>query len=156
MPVKQRKAKGRAHKITAEAIAAWKSSDYMALHRALGPPPWQASPLPDTIISLGVSEETAAAVDPDSTYGFEDSYAVAVALQRELIAAAGWPNCRAAYADNLREAQRWARYCVEQIAHPERGGGGTGCDPASRQAALESALDEVAYRQELLDDLEAP
>ncbi len=153
MPVKQRKAKGRAHKITAEAVAAWKAADYSGLHRALGLHPWEASPLPEEITSLGVSEETAASVDPDSTYGFEDSYAVAVALQRELIAAAGWPNCRAAYADNLREAQGRARYCVEQVAHPDRGGGGTGCDLADRQAALESALDEVAYRQDLLDEL---
>ena len=101
MPVKQRKAKGRQHKITAEAIAAWKAADYMALHRALGLHPWQASPLPDTITSLGVSEEMAANIDPDTAQGWEQSYSQAIELQRELIAVAGWPaEACAAYADN--------------------------------------------------------
>lgn len=152
MPVKSRKAKGRQHRITPDVIAAWLAADYMALHRALGLHPWEASPLPYTITSLGVSEELVASADPKNPH--EQTYAQALELQRELLAVAGWPaEAREAYQQNLREAQERTRYCVEMVAHPERGGQGTGCDPASRQAALEAALDGVAYYQELLDDL---
>jgi hypothetical protein len=37
--------KGRAHRITADAAAAFRACDRMALHRALGLKPWQPSPL---------------------------------------------------------------------------------------------------------------
>jgi hypothetical protein len=154
MPVKQRKAKGRAHKITPEAIAAWKSCDFMALHRSLGLYPWEASPLPDTITSLGVSEETAASIDPDTAQGWGQSFPQAIELQRALIAAAGWPNCRAVYEKNLFDAENRANYCEHLNRHPERGGQGTGCDMESRQAALEDALEEVEYRRALLDELD--
>jgi hypothetical protein len=150
--VKSRKAKGRAHKITAEAIAAWKAADYMALHQALGLHPWEASPLPDVITALGVSEERVASAD--LTIPHEQTYAQALALQRELLAVAGWPNCRAAYEKNLFDAENRANYCEDLIRHPERGGQGTGCDMESRQAALEDALEEVEYRRALLDELD--
>jgi hypothetical protein len=36
----------------------------------------------------------------------------------------------------------------------ERGGQGTGCDPASRRRDLEKAETEVAYRRRLLEELD--
>lgn len=44
MPRKRRTAKHRAP-ITAEAVAAFNSGDWMATHRALDLRPWEASPL---------------------------------------------------------------------------------------------------------------
>ena len=45
MPVKRRRAKGRTHRITPEAVAAYKVGDALALHMALGLKPWEESPL---------------------------------------------------------------------------------------------------------------
>jgi hypothetical protein len=56
VPVKKRAAKGRAHKITPEAVEAFKAGDYRALHRALGLAPWEASPLPIEVTALGVDQ----------------------------------------------------------------------------------------------------
>ena len=50
------------------------------------------------------------------------------ALQRELLKVAGWPDCRAAYQENLREAEEWEEYCQELVDHPDRGHSGTGSD----------------------------
>lgn len=44
MPVKQRKAKHRAHVVTADALEAFVQGDHIGLHRALGLKPWQPSP----------------------------------------------------------------------------------------------------------------
>ena len=45
MPTKRRTAKGRPHRITPEAVNAFRAGDWIALHRALGLRPWQPSPL---------------------------------------------------------------------------------------------------------------
>ena len=45
MPTKRRTAKSREHRITPEALAAFKAGDSIRLHRALGLRPWQPSPL---------------------------------------------------------------------------------------------------------------
>lgn len=45
MPTKRRAAKGRTHRITRDALAAFQAGDAIALHRALGLRPWQPSPL---------------------------------------------------------------------------------------------------------------
>ena len=45
MPAKKRLVKVREHRITPEAIAAFRAGDSLALHRALGLRPWQISPL---------------------------------------------------------------------------------------------------------------
>lgn len=80
MPVKRRTPKGRAHRITADAIAAFEAGDYHALHRALGLRPWQESPLPASVTALGV--------DPDHRPEWAtDAWPIAAELQRELIAA---------------------------------------------------------------------
>jgi hypothetical protein len=43
--------------ISDPAIAAYVAGDYHALHRALRLRPWQASPLPQAVMPLGVSED---------------------------------------------------------------------------------------------------
>lgn len=43
--MKRRKSKMLAHRITIEAVTAFRSGDETALHRALGLKPWQVSPL---------------------------------------------------------------------------------------------------------------
>jgi hypothetical protein len=45
MPMKKRLAKGRAHRLTAEAVDAFLARDVLRLHAALGLRPWQPSPL---------------------------------------------------------------------------------------------------------------
>ena len=45
MPTKRRAAKGKAHRITRQAVEAFTAGDTLALHRALGLRPWQPSPL---------------------------------------------------------------------------------------------------------------
>jgi hypothetical protein len=88
MPVKRRLAKGREHRITPEAIAAFEAGDYGALHRALGLRPWEASPLPLSVTSLGVDQD----VPPDPhPVGWAQSVPQAQELQRLLMAAAGHP-----------------------------------------------------------------
>jgi hypothetical protein len=141
----------RGLRLSPEATAAWEACDESALRCALRLPPWEASPLPLEVTSAGVSE----ADPPRATNTLHDkSYDRALKLQQLLLAAAGWPDCKTAYQENLREAESWRDYCKELIAHPEYGGRGTGCDPASRAEQLQDAEDRVAYRQELLDTLD--
>lgn len=45
MPVKRRVAKTHSHRITPEAIAAFRAGDHTALNRALGIRPWETCPL---------------------------------------------------------------------------------------------------------------
>jgi hypothetical protein len=138
--------------IPPEAIDAWKRCDSTALHLALDLAPWEPSPLPAEIDGLGIHD----APDPASNNAWDMAYPKVIGLQRQLLAAAGWPDCRKAYEENLKEAQSWARYCRELLEHPERGGQGTGCDPASRRQVLEEAKADVAYRKKLLADLGEP
>jgi hypothetical protein len=44
MPVKRRLHKGRAHRITDDALEAWRIGDFHALNRALDIRPWMVSP----------------------------------------------------------------------------------------------------------------
>jgi hypothetical protein len=131
---------GRKGRLTPEVIAAWLAADFHALHCALGLRVWEASPLPREITPLGCDDDGA------------DRQAVE--LQRRLLAAAGWPDCRHVYEANLREAQGWASSCRELVKYPDRGGQGTNCDPASRREALRRAEAEVRYRKELLTGLD--
>ena len=82
---------------------------------------------------------------------WDASWQHAIAFQRELLAIAGWPDCRAAYEENLQKAKDRAAYCQQLLDHPQRGGQGT--DIASRKRALADALAGVAWRQALLDGL---
>lgn len=45
MPVKRRQAKVKDHRITADAIEAFRAGDAVALDRALGIRPWEVSPM---------------------------------------------------------------------------------------------------------------
>ena len=45
MPLKRRTSKTRPHAITASAISAYQSGDWMGLHQALALKPWHPSPL---------------------------------------------------------------------------------------------------------------
>ena len=82
MPTKRRLSKQRAHRITAEAVEAFRAGDFIGLHRALGLAPWQASPLPSPASPLGVDP----AVPPSPTDGtaWAVSWPLAVELQKDL------------------------------------------------------------------------
>ena len=76
MPVKRRKPKEREHRITPEAVAAFRAGDVGALMLALGMRPWDASPLEAD------DEEPPAWSTPGP---WRDSWPKAVALRRNLI-----------------------------------------------------------------------
>jgi hypothetical protein len=58
--MKRRAAKVKTHRITPEAIEAFRAGDYDRLHRALGLPPWHPSPLPLEVHGLGVNQRPVA------------------------------------------------------------------------------------------------
>ena len=152
MPTKRRPLRrDLRRRITPEVVAAWQAADYRTLHCALGLRPWEASPLPREITALGVHPGDER---PDSELPWDQSKPVALELQRQLLAIAGWPACRDHYLENLRDAEEMARYYQELVDDPERGGQGTGSDPVSRRRDLQRALEEVAYRKALLDGLD--
>ncbi len=78
MPLKRRTAKQRDHRITPDAVAAFRAVDWLALHRALGLKPWEMSP-------LDVSGECP--YPPGSGGG--ESWPMALALRDELQAKLG-------------------------------------------------------------------
>jgi hypothetical protein len=81
MPLKRRLPKGREHRITPEAVAAFAAGDYMRLHRALGLRPWEASPLPLEVTALGVDQGD----PPKDRSMWAQSWPQAQELQRELM-----------------------------------------------------------------------
>ena len=85
MPVKRRTAKGRAHRITPEAVEAFKAGDFLALHQALGLKPWEVSPLPLNIEPLGCDQTSREGEQPS---GWFASWEQAQELQRLLMKAA--------------------------------------------------------------------
>ena len=139
-------------KITPEAVGAWKRADFDALHRLLGLAPWEASPLPYEITALGCSEDDLP-IDEDAS-DWDKSIPNAVALQKQFLVVAGWPDCRAIYEEQLHDAEKSVAYYRELIEHPDRGGQGTGSDPESRRKALDDVIDEVEYRKGLLAELD--
>ncbi len=82
------------------------------------------------------------------------AYPKVLELQRQLLAVAGWPDCRAAYGENLREAEKWRDYCADLVRDPKAGHRGTGDDPQSRRQRLKEAQQEVAYRRKMLAELD--
>ena len=78
MPVKKRTSKVRAHRITAEAVAAFNAGDRSALHFALGVGPWVPSP-------LDVHPDEPSPWPPGT--GGAEYWPLAVELRRELFAA---------------------------------------------------------------------
>ena len=83
MPVKRRASKQLRHRITPEAVEAYRAGDYMRLHRALGLMPRECSPLPVEIEGLGVDQGPRPSCW-DERHGYEQ----AQELQRQLEAAA--------------------------------------------------------------------
>jgi len=77
MPVKRRHAKNKPHRVTSEAVAAFRAGDVLALHRALELGLWQVSPL----------DVDGRCPYPPGTGG-ADSWPLAVVLRRKLRAAA--------------------------------------------------------------------
>ena len=155
MPSKRRPLqRDRKVRLTPEIIAAWQSCDDRALSCALGLDPFgELSPLPSEIISRGVSPD--APPSPNSCRMMDKSYDKALAIQRELLAVAGWPDCRQAYERNLREAEERRDYCAELLRDPGARYQGTGMDTASLRQWLKEARAEVAYRKKLLAELDA-
>ena len=81
MPVKRRTVKGRVHRITPEAVEAYRAGDYIALHMALGLRPWEVSPLPLSVTSLGCDQSLPRDREPS---GWFASWEQAQELQRLL------------------------------------------------------------------------
>jgi hypothetical protein len=96
MPTKRRVDKARRHRISPEAIAAYRAKDCNALHRALGLRPWQASPLR---VDQGPG--------PGGPTAYAASWPQAQELQRELEAAlrgSGGGGRHQARSDDTRKA----------------------------------------------------
>jgi hypothetical protein len=96
------------------AIAAWRAADYIGLHRSLNLHPGHPSPLPSTITPLGVDPD--APPDEGDGRAWARGWAEAAALQRELFATAGPPDCRRAFAENLASAEEMAAYYRSLLA----------------------------------------
>ena len=93
MPTNRRRFDRTRRHITPEAVDAWRRADFMALHVALGLKPWEASPLPYEITALGCSEDDLP-LDQDCSE-WDKTLPKAIALQKQLLELAGWPDCRA-------------------------------------------------------------
>ena len=154
MPTNRRPLRrGRKARLTPEVIAAWQACDVRALRCALGLELWEPSPLPSEITAGGVSEDNPP--PPKSTRLHDKAYEKVLALQRELLAVAGWPDCREAYERNLRNAEEDRDDCARLVRDPDARHQGTGMDPASLRRSLREAQAEVAYRKKLLAELDA-
>jgi hypothetical protein len=143
----------RKARITPEAITAWLACDWRALHRALGIDVFGPSPLPMEIGPFGVSEDFPP--DPKSGRCWDQEYLAMIALQRELLAVAGWPNCREVYKKHLAEAIEDRDYRALLLRDPDSRHKGTGMDDASLRERLAEAKVEVVYRRKLLAGLDA-
>jgi hypothetical protein len=123
--------------ITPEVIASWHAADYTALHSALGLKVFQESPLPPELHGIHPDKVPQHKWDKQS-----------LRLQRQLMRLCGWPNdCRHVFEEDPADAISWREYCLKLVRHPEYGGQGTGCDPASRRRSLDEAEEKVAYPQ---------
>ena len=147
--------RGRKHRITDAAIAAWKRCDGAELQRALGLRPSSRSPLPYEITCLGTAEWEKDTLEPDR--GWDAQWQTCIEIQRELLKIAGWPDCRRVYEHNLKEAEECAAYEQSLVDNPTSGGMSHG-DPkvqlAYRKRSLARALEQVAWRKQLLEELE--
>jgi hypothetical protein len=144
--------KAHAH-ISPEVIAAWRRCDFLALHRLLGLKPWEATPLPYAVCRLGVDQDDT----PENRVDWDPTMPKAIALQRQLLELAGWPDCRAEYERQLQEAEQHVADCRDRVLCPPntRGEYGARTNAAECREALEDALAEAKYRRELLEGLEA-
>jgi hypothetical protein len=93
VPTKRRKVAPRLSGLTPAAVDAWRAGDYMALHRALGLSPWDASPLPLSVTPLGCDQRTP---EQNAKMAYEHrlyhaTWPKALQLQLQLMAIAGNP-----------------------------------------------------------------
>ena len=101
-------------------IEAWRSCNFDT---------WERSPLPREVSSLGCSEGEESDSGPS-----HESWHQAIELQRELIKIAGWPDCRAVFEENLRDAQSRVAYAQELARVPSQQ-----CENPAREASGASA-----------------
>jgi hypothetical protein len=139
--------KGKPPRFSPEVIAAWHACDWSTLHSMLNLAAYECSPLPLEINALGVDPDNPP--HPESKRLNDLSYHKAMALQKALLACAGWPkDCKRAYAKNLRDAQEMAAYCQELAGDLARG---PRCaDPLERKQDLADARRRVIYYKCLL------
>ena len=115
--------------------------------------------LPSEITAGGVSRGPTRPTANEHAACTDKSYDKALALQRELLAAAGWPECREAYERNLARTPRSERDSTapELVRDPDAGP--RGGDPAWTRhrcgGRLKDARADVAYRKKLLAGLDA-
>ena len=155
----------RGTRITTEVIEAWRSCNFDTLHKALDLRPWERSPLPREVSSLGCSEGEESDSGPS-----HESWHQAIELQRELIKLScfpvwpstgllslellQWNNDRAAFEENLRDAQSRVAYAQELVDHPERGGLGADDEKGRRKEGLAQAKANLQWREDLLAGLD--
>ena len=124
--------------MTPLAEAAWRSCNYVELHKALGLSPPETSPLPHEVTALGCYQG-----EPTAWMSSEQhrDWRQAAELQRQLLDAYRLPDTEALereYRKNLDEDK-------EMMAHYESQQDG--------EASLQNAHDQVAFREQLLEDL---
>ena len=144
--------RGKGGHLTPDIIAAWKRADFTALHLLCRLAPWEPSPFPPEIAGpLGCSEDDLP-IDPEAD-AWEKSKPKVLEWQRQLLAVAGWPDCRHVYEEELRDAEasfEWARKRFEKLPAGEYG---SGTDLETRRERMLQAEAELAYRKKLLAGL---
>jgi hypothetical protein len=80
---------------------------------------------------------------------------VSLRCRAALIEAAGMPDCRKAFAEELASAESWVAYLKKVIKDPSLGGQGTRCDPASRREDYADAQAIVGYIRQAIAKLDA-
>ena len=139
--------RGKSGRLTPEVVAAWQRADFHELNRLLRIAPWEANPLPSEITVLGCSEGD---LDTNPDRLLER----ALMWQRKLLAVAGWPDCRATYEENLRDAEEGFDWARKRFENPPRGEYGTGTTPEERRQRMLDTAAEVEYRKGLLAGLD--
>jgi hypothetical protein len=123
MPTNRRaKQRPRRKQLNTAAVKAWLECDYLGLHAALNLAPSERSPLPLMITPLGVDEW----LEPDPEVMFDRSIPKALALQRELIEAAGPPDrgaMRRELEKHLTSEVEYLRYLKDPNPHEKTFGG---------------------------------
>jgi hypothetical protein len=143
--------RGKGGRLRPDIVDAWKRADFERLHILLRLGPWEPSPLPLEIAGpLGCSQDDGLPEYPADRRSLQRSQA----LQRQLLAVAGWPDCRHEYEKNLRNAEKELSWARERYENPPVDYSWMGT-PEAREQRLHDAEEEVEYRRELLAGFEA-
>jgi hypothetical protein len=144
--------RGKGGHLTPDIIAAWKRADFTALHLLCRLAPWEPSPFPPEIAGpLGCSEDDLP-IDPEAD-AWEKSKPKVLEWQRQLLAVAGWPDCRHVYEEELRDAEESLAWARDRVENPPREQYCWIDKPEACRQAFEDALDQVEYRKRLLAGL---